>query len=89
MSRERRQMRVGGSAKAGCGCLRNEDKGRGRRGMAKVAAGAVANSDDGKAAKLKFSKTHNGTEQRKQPSKRYWGAGLCGGVRQSGRRGIA
>lgn len=51
--------------------------------------GAVANSDDGKAAKLKFSKTHNGTEQRKQPSKRYWGAGLCEGVRQSGRRGIA
>lgn len=39
MSRERRQMRVGGSAKAGCGCLREGDEGRGRRGMAKVAAG--------------------------------------------------
>lgn len=39
MSRERRQMRVGGSAKAGCGGLREGDEGRGRRGMAKVAAG--------------------------------------------------
>lgn len=33
------------------------------------AAGAVAISDDGKAAKLKFSKTHNGAEQRESSQK--------------------